>query len=404
MYELLKGVRIVDLTTTYLGPYATQFLGDMGADVIKVESLAGDVGRSPGPGRGPGMGAGFLNANRNKRSIAIDLRVPEGRDVVLRLLSGADALVHNMRPAAAAKLGLAYEDARRANASIVYCYSPGFGQNGPYAAEPAYDDIIQAMSGLAQLNADSTGAPRFLPSIVADKVVGLHLAFAVATGLVHRLRTGEGCAIEAPMFESMVAFLLVEHLAGHSFVPPSGPPGYERMLAKNRRPYKTRDGYIAIMPYTTQQWTRFMECVGRSDLLAADWVADPVKRSANVDALYQVIADAAPLHTTGEWLELLNERDIPCGPVNSLAALFEEPHLKKAGLFQEVAHPSEGALLGVRSPFRVADLPQQPDRPAPRLGEGSESILLEAGFGPEKIRDLMVSNVVRGCESGEPNP
>jgi crotonobetainyl-CoA:carnitine CoA-transferase CaiB-like acyl-CoA transferase len=404
MYELLKGIRIVDLTTTYLGPYATQFLGDMGADVIKVESLAGDVGRSPGPGRAPDMGAGFLNTNRNKRSIAIDLRAPEGRDVVLRLLTGADALVHNMRPAAAAKLGLAYEDAKRVNAGIVYCYSPGFGQNGPYAAEPAYDDIIQAMSGLAQLNADSTGAPRFLPSIVADKVVGLHLAFAVATGLVHRLKTGEGCAIEAPMFESMVAFLLVEHLSGRSFVPPSGPPGYERMLAKNRRPYKTRDGYIAIMPYTTQQWTRFMECVGRSDLLAADWVADPVKRSANVDALYQVIADAAPQHTTAEWLALLNERDIPCGPVNSLDALFEEPHLKEAGLFAEVAHPSEGPLLSVRSPFRVADLPPQPDRPAPTLGEETESILLEAGFGREKIRDLMARNVVKGRTSGEPTP
>jgi crotonobetainyl-CoA:carnitine CoA-transferase CaiB-like acyl-CoA transferase len=395
MYELLKGVRVIDLTTTYLGPYATQFLGDMGADVIKVESLDGDVGRSPRPSRSDGMGAGFLNTNRNKRSIAIDLRAPEGRDVVLALLGGADALVHNMRSAAAAKLGLAYEDAKRANARIVYCYSPGFGQNGPYAAEPAYDDIIQAMSGLAQLNADSTGAPRFLPSIVADKVVGLHLAFAVVTGLVHRLKTGEGCAIEAPMFESMVAFLLVEHLAGRSFVPPLGPPGYERMLAKNRRPYKTRDGYIAIMPYTTQQWARFLECVGRGDLLAADWVKDPVQRSANVDALYQMIADAAPGHSTAEWLVLLNERDIPCGPVNSLEALFEEPHLKDAGLFEDFVHPAEGQMLGIRSPFRVADLPRQPDRPAPRLGEGSESILQEAGFRPETIRDLVARNIVK---------
>jgi len=394
MYELLNGIRIVDLTTTYLGPYATQFLGDMGADVIKVESLEGDVGRSPRPSRAPDMGAGFLNTNRNKRSLAIDLRAPEGRDVVLQLLRGADALVHNMRPAAAAKLGLAYEDATRANAAIVYCYSPGFGQNGPYAADPAYDDIIQAMSGLAALNADSNGAPRFLPSIIADKVVGLHLAFAVATGLVHRLKTGKGCAIEAPMFESMVAFLLVEHLAGRSFVPPLGPAGYERMLAKNRRPYKTRDGYIAIMPYTTQQWTRFMECVGRDDLLALDWVKDPVKRSANVDALYQVIADAAPRHTTAEWLRLLDERDIPCGPVNTLEALFEEPHLKQAGLFEDIAHPSEGALKRVRSPFRVLDLPRQADLPAPRVGEGSESILLEAGFGPENIEDLIKRKIV----------
>jgi crotonobetainyl-CoA:carnitine CoA-transferase CaiB-like acyl-CoA transferase len=394
MYELLNGVRIVDLTTTYLGPYATQFLGDMGADVIKIEPLNGDVGRSPGPSRTPKMGAGFLNTNRNKRSIAIDLRYPEGRDCVLKLAAGADAVVHNMRVAAAAKLGLAYADVAAINPSIVYCYSPGFGQNGPYAAEPAYDDIIQAMSGAAALNADADGSPRFLPSIVADKVVGLHLAFAVATGLVHRLKTGKGCTIEAPMFESMVAFLLVEHLAGLSFVPPLGPPGYERMLAKNRRPYRTRDGYIAIMPYTTQQWTRFMECVGRDDLLALDWVKDPVKRSANVDALYQVIADAAPRHTTAEWLRLLDERDIPCGPVNTLEALFEEPHLKQAGLFEDIAHPSEGALKRVRSPFRVLDLPRQPDLPAPRVGEESESILLEAGFGPENIEDLIKRRIV----------
>ena len=199
------------------------------------------------------------------------------------------------------------------------------------------------------------------------------------------------------MFESMVAFLLVEHLAGRSFVPPLGPAGYERMLAKNRRPYKTRDGYIAIMPYTTQQWTRFMECVGRTDLLAADWVKDPVKRSANVDALYSVIADAAPQRTTAEWLALLGERDIPCGPVNTLDALFEEPHLKEAGLFEEIAHPSEGALKGVRSPFRVSGLPRKPDRPAPKVGEGSESILLEAGFGPETIRDLIARNIVRAA-------
>ena len=399
MYELLKGIRIVDLTTTYLGPYATRFLGDMGADVIKVEPLEGDVGRSPRPSRAPDMGAGFLNTNRNKRSIAIDLRTLEGRAVVLKLVAGADALVHNMRPQAAAKLGLAYEDARRVNPAIVYCFSPGFGQNGPYAAEPAYDDIIQAMSGLAQLNADASGAPRFLPSIIADKVVGLHLAFALASGLVHRLKTGEGCAIEAPMFESMVAFLLVEHLAGQTFVPPLGPAGYERMLAKNRRPYKTRDGYIAIMPYTTQQWTRFLECVGKADLLAADWVKDPVKRSANVEALYQIIADAAPSRTTAEWLALLDERDIPCGPVNALDDLFGEPHLSAAGLFEEVTHPSEGRLRTVRSPFRVTGSERKPDRPAPRVGEGSQSILLEAGFGEEEVRELIARKILRSADS-----
>jgi crotonobetainyl-CoA:carnitine CoA-transferase CaiB-like acyl-CoA transferase len=395
MYPLLNGIRIIDFTTTYLGPYATQFLGDMGADVIKVEPLEGDVGRSPRPSRTPDMGAGFLNTNRNKRSIAVDLRQPEGRTIAMKLIAGADAVVHNMRPQAAAKLGVSFEDAKRANTSIVYCYAPGFGQDGPYAAEPAYDDIIQAMCGLAKLNADSSGAPRFLPSIVADKVVGLHLAFAVATGLVHRLKTGEGCAIEVPMFESMVAFLLVEHLAGRTFVPPLGEAGYERMLAKNRRPYKTADGYLAIMPYTTQQWMRFLECVGREDLLKEAWVQDPVRRSANVDTLYQVIADAAPARTTAEWLRTLREADIPCGPVNGFEELFAEPHLTATGLFQPVAHSTEGDLTAVRSPFRALAVERQPDRPPPKIGESSRDVLSALGYPASEVDDLLARGVVR---------
>jgi crotonobetainyl-CoA:carnitine CoA-transferase CaiB-like acyl-CoA transferase len=395
MYELLKGIRIVDLTTTYLGPYATQFLGDLGADVVKVESLTGDIGRAPLPSRHPEMGAGFINSNRNKRSLAVDLKAPKGRDVVLRLASTADAFVHNMRPKAAQKLGFAYADLKNLNPGLVYCCAAGFGQDGPYADDPAYDDIIQAMSGLARLNQDDAGTPRFLPSIVADKVMGLHLAFALASGLIHRLKTGEGCTVEAPMFESMVAFLLVEHLAGRSFEPPLGPAGYERLLVKNRRPYRTRDGYIAIMPYTTLQWTRFLECIGRADLLALDWVKDPVKRSANVDALYQLIADAAPAKTTEEWLALMKAREIPCGRANSLDDLFDEPHLKAVGLFENVTHPSEGAMHAVRSPFWVSGAAKKPDRPAPRLGDSSEAILLEAGFSAVEVRQLADEGVIR---------
>ena len=395
MYELLKGTRIIDLTTTYLGPYATQWLGDMGAEIIKVEALTGDVGRSPLPSRSPDMGAGFINANRNKRSIAVDLKHPRGLDIVLRLTRNADALVHNMRPKAAQKLGLGYDELKKLNPGLVYCFSPGFGQNGPYADEPAYDDIIQAMCGLASLNADSSGAPRFLPSIVADKVVGLHLAFAVATGLAHRFKTGEGAMIEVPMFESMVAFLLVEHLAGRSFSPPLGEAGYERLLAPNRRPYRTRDGYVAIMPYTTVQWMRFLECVGRDDLLAQDWIKDPVRRSAKVNALYGVIADAAPAKTTAEWLALMDERDIPCGRVNHIGDLIDEPHLAAVGLFQDTTHPSEGAMRTVRSPFQVSGVARRPDRPAPTLGGSGATILKEAGLTPAEVEDLFAHGIVR---------
>jgi crotonobetainyl-CoA:carnitine CoA-transferase CaiB-like acyl-CoA transferase len=395
MFELLKDIRIVDLTTTFLGPYATQLLGDMGADVIKVEPLAGDVGRSPRPGRSPEMGAGFLNSNRNKRSLALDLKAPEGREIVLRLCAKADALVHNMRPRAASRLGLSYDEVKKVNRAIVYCFAPGFGQDGPYADGPAYDDIIQAMSGLAHLNKDASGAPRFFPSIVADKVMGLHLAFAVASGLVRRLKTGEGCMIEAPMFESMVAFLLIEHLAARTLAPPLGPAGYERLLAKNRRPFKTKDGYIAIMPYTTEQWTRFIEGIGRAELLELDWVQDPVKRSANVDALYQIIADAAPAKSTAEWLVFLAETDIPCGRVNSLDELFREPHLAAVELFEEYLHPTEGRLTRVRSPFRADGVKEKEDLPPPRAGADGTAILALAGYSPEEIVSLYEKKVVQ---------
>lgn len=396
MYELLRGVKIVDLTTTYLGPYATLLLGDMGADVVKVEPLEGDVGRSPGPSRNPGMGAGFLNSNRNKRSISIDLKAPEGRDALFRLTRGADALVHNMRPKAAAKLGLVYDELKRVNQGLVFCYASGFGQDGPYADQPAYDDVIQAMSGLASLNAGPDGAPRFLPSIIADKVMGLHLALALLSGLVRRFRTGQGCSIETPMFESMVAFLMLEHLAGRTFVPPLAPAGYERMLASNRRPYRTRDGYVALMPYTTLQWTRFIECIGRADLLDADWVKDPVKRSAHVDALYQLIADAALQKTTAEWLELMTECDIPAGRVNTLEDMFAEPHLAAVKLFEEFHHPSEGDLLRARSAFRVNGMERKPDRPAPDIGGSAATILGEAGYSATEVRKLLARKIVRG--------
>jgi crotonobetainyl-CoA:carnitine CoA-transferase CaiB-like acyl-CoA transferase len=394
MYDLLKGIRILDLTTTYLGPYATQFLGDMGADIVKIEPPGGEVGRSPRPSRSPEMGAGFLNTNRNKRSLAIDLRKPAGRNAILRLAKQSDAFVHNMRPQAVAKLGLSYDELRRANPAIVYCLAPGFDQAGPMAAQPAYDDIIQALSGLAHLNRDDSGAPRFLPTIIADKVVGVHLAYAVAVGLAHRFKTGEGCAIEVPMFETLVAFLLVEHLSGHTFRPPLASLGYERMMAVNRRPYRTRDGFMAIMPYTTQQWTRFLEAVGRADLLAEDWVRDPVQRSANVDRLYQIIADAAPSKTNAEWMVLLKAADIPCGPVNTFENLLSNAQLTAVKLFQPAEHPSEGATTSVRSSFRVTGGAAEPDRPAPRVGEGGRDLLRDAGFSQEEIEKLILDNIL----------
>ena len=259
MLPLLQGIRVLDFTTIVLGPYATQTLGDLGADVIKIEPLQGDLFRTVRPGRSRSMGAGFMGFNRNKRSLAIDLKRPQSRAVLARLVSGADAVVHNMRPKAAEPLGLDYEQLSRIKPDLVYAFAAGYDQGGPNANEPAYDDIVQAAAGVAALNANAQGEPRYLATILCDKVGGLHLAIAVATGLAHRARTGKGCCIEAPMFESTVAFLMSEQLGGETFVPALGSTGYDRLAAPNRKPYRTQDGFMAILPYNGTHWTAFFE-------------------------------------------------------------------------------------------------------------------------------------------------
>jgi crotonobetainyl-CoA:carnitine CoA-transferase CaiB-like acyl-CoA transferase len=394
MLGLLQGVRIIDITTVVLGPYATRTLGDLGADVIKIEPLAGDVFRSVRPGHHSEMGAGFLNLNRNKRSIGIDLRNPRGLAVLDRLVARADGVVHNMRSASAARLGVDFERLRTVNPRLAYCYTAGFGEGGRDSDEPAYDDTIQARSGLAWLNATAKGEPRFLSTIVADKVGGLHLAIGFLAALAARDRTGEAVCLEAPMFESMVSFLLVEQLAGRSFVPPLGPTGYDRLLSPYRKPYRTRDGYIAVIPYNGVHWTHFLKLIGREDLVDDPRVVDPVERSRNIDMLYALIEEAAPMHTTAEWLSLLGARDIPCAPVNRVEALLEDPHLADAGMFREVEHPSEGRLVSVRTPFRAGA--ERPDLLPPLIGADTRALLREAGYDDGTIDDLEAAGVVAG--------
>jgi crotonobetainyl-CoA:carnitine CoA-transferase CaiB-like acyl-CoA transferase len=401
LHHLLNGIRIVDLTTIVLGPYATQLLGDMGADVIKVEPPGGDLFRTVRPGRGPDMGAGFLNCNRNKRSIALDLTLPEGRRALHAILKTADVLVHNMRPSSASKLGVAYADAVAVKPDIVYCFAPGFGQQGPYAGSPAYDDTIQAASGLAAVNANSEGAPRFLPNIVGDKVGGLHLALAVLMGIIGRMRTGRGCCIEAPMFESVVSFLMLEQLSGHTFRPPIGGVGYERLQSPNRKPHRTKDGYIAVLPYNTEHWTSFLQLVGRPEMARLDIVRDPVARSRNVDMLYQVVAEAMPARSTSEWLEVLGAADIPCSRVNDFADLLENEHLRAVEMFEDIDHPSEGATRVLRSPFTIVGNARAPDAPAPRLGEDTRAILSEAGLSESDIRGLLETGAAQEAELKE---
>lgn len=394
MLPLLQGTRILDFTTIVLGPYATQMLGDLGADVIKIEPLQGDLYRTVRPGRSRDMGAGFLNVNRNKRSLAIDLKRPESREVLNRLVRNADAVVHNMRPRSAAQLGIDYARLASINPGLVYAFSAGYGQGGPNADEPAYDDVIQAAAGVAALNADELGRPRYLKTVLCDKVGGLHLAIAVASALAHRAQTGQGCCIEAPMFESTVAFLMTEQLGGASFDPPLGPTGYDRLLAPNRRPFRTRDGYMAILPYTTTHWTAFFELIGRPGQAHSPQVQDPVVRSRDIDALYAVIAEVAPNRTCAEWLAELRRLDIPCAKVNAIGDLLQDEHLRATGFFREYEHPTEGRMRDARSPFRLHDTPEQADRPASRTGADGREILASVGYSAVEIDRFAATGVV----------
>ncbi|HSX55234.1 MAG TPA: CoA transferase [Sphingomonas sp.] len=388
MLSLLKGIKIVDLTTVVLGPYATKILGDFGAEVIKVEPLSGDVFRAVRPGRSEAMGAGFINANRNKRSIALDLRDREALAALHAIVAAADVVVHNMRPKSAEKLGIGFEQLRAVNPLILYCYATGFGQGGPFADEPAYDDTIQAVSGLAWLNQNASGEPRFLPTIIADKVGGLHLAISVLAALASRNRDGEAMCIEAPMFESLVSFMMLEQLAGRSFAPPLGGIGYDRLLSPYRKPFRTADGFISVIPYNAAHWTAFLRLIGRDDLIGDRRVTDATERSRNIDMLYALIEQATPARTTDEWMSLLRERDIPCAQVNRLEDLFDHPHLRAVGMFDREVHPTEGELNVARSPFRVAGEPSAPDRPAPVLGQDTFDILREAGVAEAAIELL----------------
>jgi len=373
MYDLLKGIRVLDLTAVVLGPFATQYLGDFGADVIKVEPPSGDIFRYVRPSRSDDMGAGFLNLNRNKRAACLDLKDGSDKAQFFNLLAEADVLVHNMRPSAAERLGLGVAEIRAAYPRLVYCTAPGFGSRGSKASEPAYDDIIQGASGIADLNKGDDGAPRYVRTILSDKVSGLHLAMAVLSGVVHQSKTGEGCAIEAPMFEGMVSFLMAEQLAGETFRPAQGGLGYERLMSPYRRPFQTKDGYIGVLPYNGKHWENILRHLGHT-LAKADWVQDPAQRSARVGELYEVLDAAMPERTTDDWLDAFRSLDIPCTPINAMADLLTDPHLQEVDLIRDTEHPSEGTLRSVRMPFWVDGVDEQPDTPAPNRENGASAI------------------------------
>src|SRR5581483_4996481 len=314
----LRGVRVVDCTTVVLGPWAAQQLGDLGAEVIKVEPPEGDTTRQLGPMKNPNMGAFFLACNRNKRSIVLDLKQAAAREVLLRLARDADVLLHNYRPQAARRLGMSYETFRAVNPRLVYVGTYGFRAAGPYGDKPAYDDIIQAASGIASLQAATAGEPRYVPTIVADKTSSMTVLAAVLAALYHQARTGEGQEVEVPMFESLAAWVMVEHLYGETFRPPVDTIGYKRILNPNRRPFKTRDGYLAILPYTDHNWRDFFLLTGRQDLADDPRYKTLGTRLRHIESLYAEVAKMALTRTNAEWLTELDKRNIPAMTVNSL--------------------------------------------------------------------------------------
>jgi crotonobetainyl-CoA:carnitine CoA-transferase CaiB-like acyl-CoA transferase len=391
----LAGVKIIDLTSVMMGPYATMILGDYGADVIKVESPEGDVMRHAAPMRHPQMGAMYLQGNRNKRSIVLDLKKAGGRAALLRLSADADVFVHNVRPAAMRRLKLGADDLLALNPRLVYASLHGFGEQGPYAGRPAYDDLIQGMTALPALTGKISGEPRFSPATMADRIVGLNATHAILAALLHRDRSGEGQAIEIPMFETMAQFVLGDHMGGRSFEPPIGPPGYSRLLSPDRRPYRTKDGYLCALVYTDKQWSAFFRAIGQEN----DKERDPrlngiTSRTSHYDFVYRWFSDVMKTRTSAEWTKLFETADIPHAPLHDLDSLIDDPHLAAVGLLQSVEHPTEGTLRVAGPAATWSKTPPSIRHYPPRLGEHGGEILREAGFSEDEIGRLVAEGAL----------
>jgi crotonobetainyl-CoA:carnitine CoA-transferase CaiB-like acyl-CoA transferase len=376
----LKGVRIVDLTNVIMGPFATHILADMGADVIKVESPEGDSFRNYLPNRHAKMSGSFLHLNRNKRSVVLDLKTAPGREALDRLIDTADVFVHALRPQAIAKLGYDEAVVRARKPDIIYCGAYGFGAAGPYGNKAAYDDLIQAGSGLAALHMTARGEPAYMPTVLCDKLTGQAMAYSILAALFHRERTGIGQAIEVPMFETTIEFGFIEHLHGFGFIPPLSEPGFRRVLDKFRKPYKTADGYACILPYSDANWQAFFDFTGRTEFKGDPRFTRLESRVQNIEILYATVEVEAVHHSTAEWVAFCDRVSIPCMPVIAQADLPDDPHLQAVGFFGTAQHPTEGEIRTMRPSVTFSETPSQIRFQAPGLGEHTDEIMRELGL------------------------
>lgn len=379
---LLEGIKVVDLTSIIFGPYCTQILSDLGAEVIKVEPPEGDLMRRSGAyAQTFGMGAAHMTLNRGKRSIALDLKSNEGSEAMRRLVASSDVFIHNVRDKAIRRLGFGYEAMRELNGKLIYIHCTGYGSSGPYADFPAYDDVIQAASGLTSLpcKVDGNPAPRYTPSTIVDKIAGLYGAYAVMAAYIHRLRTGDGQFVEVPMFEAFTQFLLEEHLAGGTFDPPQGPVGYRRQIEPYRQPFRTADGYISIVPYGDANWVKAMGLLGDAAFLDDARLNTPALRVTNADLLYKRLGELTPQWTTGKLYEMCVAAQIPAMPVRDIATIQQDPHLSATGFFKRREHPTEGGYFEIQPPVRFGAGSIELGH-APRLGEHTAEILAEIGM------------------------
>lgn len=399
----LHGVKVIDMTSVIMGPFATQILASLGADVVKVESPEGDNMRHVGPMRNPGMGPIFLQANQGKRSVVLDLKQPAAREALQAMLADADVLISNVRPQAMARLGLAYEDIAAQHPRLIYVSCCGFDQNGPYAAKPAYDDLIQGATGVPWLSQQySGGDPAYAPMTLGDRVTGLHAVYAVTAALYARERSGRGQAVVVPMYEAMTQFILGDHMAGLGFEPALGPPGYARLLTPHRKPYQTADGWLCVLIYNDKHWHSFFAAIGQSERMGDPLFATHTQRAANIDAVYAEVARLMRERSTQQWRALLDAADVPNMPMASPAALLNDPHHLATGFVRTVDHPTEGRLHTTGTPTQwSATPPARTPVHAPLLGEHTVEVLQQAGLSEEAIHALLQSQA--GKQAPQPH-